>query len=62
MDKGGGTMSTYSTIQVKYMVADPLTPIHMELKEDQAWLTIEEAKDLQKRLKQAIKHAKTMRR
>ena len=55
-------MSTYKSIRIKHSVADPLTPIHMELNEDQAWLTIEEAKELRDRLKKAIKKAQDMRR
>lgn len=54
-------MSRYPDIHVQYIVSDPLTPIHIVLNEDQAWLTVEEAQEIRDRLKKAIRHAKALR-
>lgn len=55
-------MSRGQSIGIRFESEDRLTPIHMELKRDQAWLTIEEAQEIRRRLKDAIKYAKRLER
>lgn len=45
-------------VAVKTRTEDHATPVHIYMTSEQAWLTIDEAKALEKELKTAIKDAK----
>ena len=45
-------------VAVRTGAEDPDTPVHVYMTVEQAWLTIDEAKALEKDLKKAIKDAK----
>ncbi len=45
-------------VAVRTRAEDQTTPVHIYMTSEQAWLTIDEAKALEKDLKKAIKDAK----
>ena len=55
-------MSRGQAIGIRCETDDHRTPIHMVLKQDQALLTVEEAQEIRRRLKDAIKYAKRLER